>query len=94
VDYPSDRGCASATSDIENPACQDGLDNDRDGGIDFDGGASANHGVALGHADVNCVGAPSRGYETLTPTCGLGAELSVLVPVLAWLHGRRRRTGG
>jgi hypothetical protein len=84
---PPDPGCANALSDTENPACQDGIDNDGDGGIDFDGGASANHGVALGPPDVDCWGHPTRGYETvLPPLCGLGAELSIAVPLLMWLR--------
>lgn len=34
--------------------CENGLDDDGDGRIDFDGGASANHGVALGPSDLGC----------------------------------------
>jgi len=94
IDYPNDPGCASPTSPTESPACQDGIDNDGDGGIDFDGGASTNHGLALGPRDVNCVGQPSRDYESLTPTCGLGAELAIVVPLLMALRRRRRLSGG
>jgi hypothetical protein len=88
---PPDRGCKDATSPTENPACQDGFDNDGDGGIDFDGGAAANGGIPLGPPDVNCIGDPSRDYETLTPNCGLGAELAPVVALLTWLRERRRR---
>jgi len=86
-----DPGCLGASGRTESPACQDGIDNDGDEGIDFDGGAAANHGVALGRPDVNCIGSPSRDYETLTPTCGLGAELALVMPLLMWLRGYPRR---
>jgi hypothetical protein len=89
VDYPADPGCFDAASTSESPACQDGLDNDGDGGIDFDGGAAANHGIALGPPDPQC-NKPYRTLETPNP-CGLGAELVAVVPLLAWLRGRRRR---
>ena len=35
IDFPYDRGCASAAATIENPACDDGFDNDGDGAIDW-----------------------------------------------------------
>jgi formylglycine-generating enzyme required for sulfatase activity len=94
VDYPADPGCFSAASDTENPACQDGIDNEGDGGIDFDGGAAANHGVALGPVDPNC----NKPYRTdeKPNACGLGAELVLLAPLLArlrWLGRPRRRRG-
>jgi glucose/arabinose dehydrogenase len=84
VDYPADPGCASPTSTMENPACQDGIDNDGDGKIDFDGGASANHGVALGPPDPQCTSATKK-TEKPPAGCGLGAELALLVPLI----GRR-----
>jgi hypothetical protein len=45
IDYPNDPGCAHPASDIENPQCQDGVNNDlgqdpNPGLIDFDGGQS------------------------------------------------------
>jgi CSLREA domain-containing protein len=90
VDGTGDPGCFSpGVGSIENPACQDGKDNDGDGKIDFDGGASANHGVALGLRDPDC-GTPYRTYETVTPPCGLGAELSLVLPLLMLLRGRRQ----
>jgi CSLREA domain-containing protein len=91
VDGTGDPGCFNPTaSSIENPACQDGKDNDGDGKIDFDGGASANHGVPLGPRDPECSTTPYRTYETVTPPCGLGAELVLVLPVL--MHLQRRRS--
>jgi len=45
ADHPNDPGCADPASDIENPQCQDGINNDPGqdpdpGLIDFDGGQS------------------------------------------------------
>ena len=122
IDYPADPGCGGPDSVTESPACQDGIDNDGDGKIDFDGGASANHGVALGppdpgcpwpfaeienpecddgidddgnglvdFADPKCSAAWPFWEKPPTPSCGLGAELSMIVPLLMWLHRRRRR---
>jgi hypothetical protein len=86
TDDPADPGCFSVTSAIENPRCQDGIDNDSDGKFDFDGGASANGGVALGLPDPQCT-APHRNKETPN-SCGLGVEI---VPALALLRAVRRR---
>ena len=43
MDFPDDVGCGDAVSDLENPACDDGIDNDGDGATDFpaDAGCSA-----------------------------------------------------
>jgi hypothetical protein len=87
VDHPQDPGCVSPDSEIEAPRCQDGIDNDGDGTIDFDGGASANGGVALAPADSAC-GSAWIDRERLKG-CGLGAELALLLPALAGLRRRR-----
>jgi len=60
---------------------------DDDGLLDFDGGASANHGVALGPPDPQCT-QPWRNTET--PSCGLGVELAALLPAIALLRRRRK----
>ena len=86
IDYPADPGCQNYSWATENPGCSDGEDNDRDGKIDFDGGASANHGVAIGVADPQC----SKPYQNReTAPCGLGAELIGMIVVLR----RLRRMG-
>jgi hypothetical protein len=90
VDYPNDPGCRSASSTSENPQCQDGIDNDGDGKIDFDGGASANQGVALAAADPQCGAAWHNGEKPATG-CGLGTELALVMPLLAFVASRRRR---
>jgi hypothetical protein len=51
--------------------CEDGIDNDGDGKIDFDGGASANHGVALGPPDPGC---PSPWATFENPMCDDGID--------------------
>jgi spore coat protein A len=90
VDVPDDPGCRYPSSANENPACQDGIDNDGQPGIDFDGGASRNGGVPLAAPDPQCTAAwvtseappPSTG-------CGVGPELLLLAPLLALLARRR-----
>jgi hypothetical protein len=85
ADFPADPGCRDAESATESPQCDDGVDNDGDGGTDWDGGPAG------GRADRSCEG---RGWRTKEgPTrCGLGFEVAVGVPFLAW--GRRRRSPG
>ncbi len=98
-----DPGCASPISVRENPQCQDGLNNDNQTGIDFDGGASLdldNDGSidaefnpatpVVGAADPECLGKPDRNREAPN-TCGLGAELALVMPVLGLAASRRRR---
>ena len=63
-----------------NPTCSDGLDNDGDGFVDFDGGG-------VGQADPQCAGNPAAAENA--PGCGLGFEA---VPFLVlWRSLRRRR---
>jgi hypothetical protein len=75
ADWPADPGCRDADWATEAPACQDGRDNDGQIGIDFDGGAAANGGVALDVPDPQCT-APWRTERR--SACGLGAELVIL----------------
>jgi hypothetical protein len=84
TDFPADPGCRDPAWALESPACDDDLDNDGDGAIDWDGGAGA------GTPDPYCVANGSwRNSEAPPSTCGLGAELAVLIPFLRlW---RRRR---
>jgi hypothetical protein len=80
-----DPGCHDPSWGKEDPECQDGIDNDADGKMDYDAGFSANGSATPAARDPECAGKPWKNSE-----CGLGAELAVLVPTLAWLYGRRR----
>ncbi len=91
TDYPRDPGCASPTASKEQPQCQDGLDNDGQVGIDFDGGASVNGGVPLDVPDPQCTSAgKDREAAPRGSGCGIGPELLLLAPLVA-LRRRRRR---
>jgi hypothetical protein len=61
------------------PACDDGLDNDGDGAVDWDGGGGA-------APDPQCQGDPARNERP--PRCGLGIEAGLLLPLL-WAARRR-----
>ncbi len=89
IDNPNDPGCATTLGVSESPLCQDGVDNDSDGKIDFDGGAVANHGVPLAAPDPQCA-TPTRSESP--PTCGLGAELALVLLALRARRGRRCAT--
>jgi 6-phosphogluconolactonase (cycloisomerase 2 family) len=94
----ADPGCKDSDWPVENPGCNDGLDNDHDGKIDFDGGLSVlgPGNPNLTEPDPYCVDRPFSRTEAF-PVCGLGAELGVVLPALAWLRrrarGRARRAG-
>ncbi|MGH7287032.1 MAG: hypothetical protein ACREI8_03335 [Myxococcota bacterium] len=77
-------GCPNHVGVTEDPACDDGFDNDRDVGIDADGGRS---GVADGQCD-----APTRPLEHADTGlgCGLSPELALLLPFLGTLRRRAR----
>jgi hypothetical protein len=77
-----DPACFDATAASENPACDNDLDDDADGKIDWDGGSGA------GTPDPQCVGKPWGKKEKAG--CGLGAELALVLPLLAMLRRRRR----
>jgi hypothetical protein len=53
------------------PQCSDGVDNDGDGFIDFDGGASMNGGVPIGLPDPGCANAAGT---TESPPCQDGVD--------------------
>lgn len=89
TDFPADPACRGATGSSESSLCQDGIDNDGQPGIDFDGGASWNGGVALDDPDPQCLTAR---HDSEAPSCGLGAELALVVPIAALVAARRRRT--
>ena len=66
----------------EDPQCDDGLDNDDDGLVDWDGFGS-------GDPDPQCLDRPWRDRELPSP-CGLGFEVLALLPLLRALAARRR----
>ena len=67
-------------------ACNDGVDNDGDAKIDYDGGLSA-LGYVAAEADPQCGDNPWKKAEAAYNPCGLGAELALLLPALLWLTG-------
>jgi probable HAF family extracellular repeat protein len=76
----ADPACYDATATPENPACDNGLDDDNDGKIDWDGGPG-------GTPDPQCNG---KAWLTKEKSgCGLGAELALLLPLLARMRRRR-----
>jgi spore coat protein A len=74
IDFPDDVGCYDPRWIKENPQCDDGADNDGDGLRDWDG-------AGVGNPDPQCVDRPSRDREAAS-SCGLGAELALLLAVL------------
>lgn len=78
-----DPACQSPTSPREASQCDDDVDNDGDGKIDWDGG------VLAATPDPQCADKPWRNNEKPN-TCGLGAELALLLPVLAALRRAAR----
>jgi uncharacterized repeat protein (TIGR03806 family) len=104
VDAPADPGCRNDASPTESPRCQDGLDNDGQAGIDFDGGASLDLDLdgfvdaafnpatpPVGAADPQCAGLAWKSQEKpQTGSCGLGFELVLALPLLARLRRQRR----
>ena len=88
IDAAEDPGCRDETSLREAPACQDGLDNDGDGFVDFDGGASAGLDPAT-DPDPFCTDAWM--VRERKRSCGLlGLEFLVVFPIARM---RRRRAG-
>jgi hypothetical protein len=67
-------------------ACSDGLDNDADGRIDFDGGASSPGAGGTGAPDADCSG-PNDNAEH---ACGIGAEIAFVLALLRRRQTRRR----
>ncbi len=73
-------------------ACNDGVDNDGDAKIDYDGGLSA-LGYVAAEADPQCGDNPWKKGEAAYNPCGLGVELALLLPALLWLRLRRKSLG-
>jgi hypothetical protein len=78
VDYPADPGCRTATSGPEDPQCSNGLDDDGDLAVDHP-------------ADSLCRGAWDNDEASNPPvSCGLGAELALLLAVIRAARTRSR----
>jgi hypothetical protein len=105
-DFPGDPACRRPGFSSESRQCQDGLNNDDQTGIDYDGGASLDLDQdgfidaafnplqpPVGASDPQCV-RPWRNRERRLSGgggCGLGFELALLLPIVMRLRGRRRR---
>jgi hypothetical protein len=76
-------------------ACADGLDNDGDGLVDFDGGATAGL-TPLASPDPTCTSALGGAEAPPPPSsgCGVGPELALLLPALLALRRRRAKRAG
>ena len=90
-----DPGCMGPSSSLENPQCQDGINNDptQDALIDFDGGVAAGLPPEQQTGpDPQCAGAPWRDLEAavqVSSGCGIGPELTLLLLGFAALRRRR-----
>jgi hypothetical protein len=86
-----DKGCFDSRWLVENPRCQNGLNDDAAIGTDFDAGVSilgAGNGDANG-SDPQCANKPWRDNENPDSSCGIGFEIAlVLFPLSA--RWRRR----
>ena len=86
----ADDGCRGSADFSEEPDCLDGLTNDADIFIDYDGGAA--WGLPLDQQtdpDPGCRNNPIRRQER--SSCGLGFEAALLMPALVALRIARRR---
>lgn len=90
----ADAGCNNPRWPTESPQCSDGINNDpgTDAGIDFDGGASQNGGVALAASDPQC-STPSQRSESPS-ACGIGFEIAPLLAGIGYAMRRRSRRRG
>ena len=78
-------GGGTFTAYYQLPECSDGIDNDGDGAVDFDGGP------AHTAPDPQCGG--DRFGMSEQRTCGIGFELVFVLPPLLALRARRRGAG-
>ena len=77
ADFPDDVGCRSALWPTEDPQCSNGVDEDLDGRIDWDG-------AGVGAPDPDC----REPWQETENACGGGPGLALLLPAL-FVAGRR-----
>ena len=70
TDYPQDPGCGGAGDDLEAPECGDGVDNNNDGGTDYDRDGD---GFRDRNADAQCV-CNTDPHEGADPVCSDGCD--------------------
>ena len=93
VDRYRGDGLWQTTATLYLPACANGVDDDGDGGIDWDGDPLG-LGDGPAPADVTCGGRATIHRES-RPNCGLGVELGLILPGFAALRAWvARRRGG
>jgi hypothetical protein len=87
-------GTWQTTSTLFLPQCANGVDDDGDGGIDWDGDALG-VGEGPGAPDAECAGHPERNREARRRrSCGLGFELGAVGAALLCRQARRARVSG
>jgi hypothetical protein len=84
-------GAWQTTTTLFLPECANGVDDDGDGSIDWDGDLQG-LGDGPAPADPTCAGRAAFDREA-RKTCGLGFELAAILPALVALRSRRRRRG-
>lgn len=82
-EYEADPGCLDIQRPREDPQCNNGIDDDYDQKVDYDGGPS---GLT---PDPQCINKPYRNQEA--PDCGIGYEIA---PILVIAFALRRRVIG
>ncbi len=84
-------GVWQTTATLFLPQCANGVDDDGDGSIDWDGDPQG-LGDGPAPADVTCAGRAAF-HKEAHKSCGLGFELAAILSALVALRGRRRRRG-
>jgi hypothetical protein len=82
-------GVWQTTATLFLPECANGIDDDGDGDIDWDGDPGG-LGDGPATADPTCAGRATFHRES-SRSCGLGLELGAILPALGALGSRRRR---